>query len=252
MAAPARETREVQDALERAARRIPVAARRKRAEYVGTALVVLGLPVPGQREIAAGAFSFSEKTPAELLAIWDRVYRQTPVFEARSVALLYYETRLKRLDPAACFPVLKKWAELVDNWEHSDRLSKIYAEFLERDPRRVYPVLARWNRSKQAWLRRQSVVSLLCYANLRKTVPARDRIFPLLERLVDDEDLYVQKGLGWTLRETGKVYPVETRLFVEKHVGVLRPTAFTIALEKASRSYRDGLKARRKEYREAR
>ncbi len=243
------ETAEVHNLLEKAARGIPAPARRKRAEVYGTGLVVLGLAVPDQRRLAAAPFAFLDGNGRDVLRAWDRVYRESPVFEARSLALLYFENRFRQYPLARIWPVLRRWARSVDNWEHADRLAKIYAEFLEKDPDRVYPTLQRWNQAPGPWLRRLSVVSLLCYASLRTQPPPREKVFPLLERLVHDRNVYVQKGLGWTLRESALVYPAETRRFLEQHVDSLAPIAFTIALEKADGPLRERLKLKRKENR---
>ena len=246
------ETREVHGVLERKARGIPADTRRKRAEIYGTGLVVLGLAVPDQRKLLGHDYSFLNEDARSVLAAWNRVFTESPIFEARSLALIYYESRLKELVPAVCWPTLKKWSAGIDNWEHADRLSKIFARLLEIDPERIYPTLERWNRAKNPWLRRLSIVSLLCYAALRESVPPAARIFPMVERLIHDSDLYVQKGVGWTLREVGQVYPGETKRFVERHAADLAPAAFTSALEKAPKAFREKLKEKRKRQRTAR
>ena len=149
---------------------------------------------------------------------------------------------MKTLQPALHWPELKRWAPDIENWEHSDRFSKIFARLLELDPERVYPELQRWNRSKNAWLRRQSVVSLLCYDRIRESRPPIHKILPLIEALLADPDVYVQKGVGWALRETAHAYPEATHKFLQANITQLSSVAFSSATEKLSKSKKQKLK----------
>ncbi len=229
----------------------------KRRSIYGTQLETLGLALPALRKIHKAGFSFTRESPEPeaVLASFAEVWHESPLFESKIQPLLYYEALAthknpaRRPDVALHFPELAAWVgdprNGCDNWEHSDRFSKIFADFHERAPQIVYPVLKDWNASPNPWLRRQSVVSLLCYAFLRKRSPAKSKIFPLLRRLLDDEKIYVQKGLGWTLRETGHVYPEDTLAFLEHHLSSISATAFRAAVEKLDAKTRDRLKRSR-------
>ncbi|MCR9141293.1 MAG: DNA alkylation repair protein [bacterium] len=266
---------EVESAVIQAARRqrIPKTTAAKRRAIYNTQLEVLGLALPELRSINRAGFSFLESEPAgakasaaksrgaktaglatpadraaekSRLAAWGAVWSGSNLFEAKIQPLLYYEGRLNQLDAKIHWPVLKAWAKDIDNWEHSDRFSKIFAQLLEIAPDAVYPTLRKWNRSKMPWLRRQSIVSLLCYDNLRESRPPVRDILPLVENLLADPDVYVQKGVGWTLRETGRAYPRETLAFLNQHIRALSSVAFSAATEKISKSDKQKLKGLRK------
>ena len=258
---------EVESIVRRAARtaRIPQATAAKRRSIYGTELEVLGLALPQLRAIQRTGFSFDPfRRPARagsgakaaqplearaeraLLKAWSAVWSESRLFEAKIQPLLYYEGRLQTLDAKLHWPTLKSWAADIDNWEHSDRFSKIFAQLLENSPDLVYPTLARWNRSKLPWLRRQSIVSLLCYDNLRERRPPVRDILPLVQKLLADSDVFVQKGVGWTLRETGRAYPAETREFLRMHIRELSSIAFSAATEKLGKSEKQALKDLRK------
>jgi 3-methyladenine DNA glycosylase AlkD len=53
----------------------------------------------------------------------------------------------------------------------------------------------------------------------------------LAEKLIYDENPYVQKGAGWMLREAGKKNRVMTRDFILMHID-MKPVAFSYATEK--------------------
>jgi len=143
------------------------------------------------------------------------------------------------------WPVLREWPKTLNNWAHSDGLSDIFARCLELDKKRIYPELVKWNRSTNPWYRRQSLVSLFYYASMRKKLLPVSEVFPLIERLIKDDDYYVQKGVGWSLREAGNVYPKETLRFLREHIGDLRSYAFSAATEKLSVQDKQKLKALR-------
>jgi 3-methyladenine DNA glycosylase AlkD len=94
-------------------------------------------------------------------------------------------------------------------WEHCDDLAKIYATVVEANPSWSMPSLKKWNCSGNPWKRRQSMVSLIEYARKRTRLLPFAELIAFVEPLLDDDEDYVQKGLGWTVREIGNAYPEE-------------------------------------------
>lgn len=64
--------------------------------------------------------------------------------------------------------------------------------------------------------------------------------------LLPDKEYYVQKGVGWTLREVYNVYPNETLTWLKQDIKLLSSIAFTIAIEKMDSITVNELKAIRK------
>ncbi len=120
---------------------------------------------------------------------------------------------------------------------------------MERYPEQIYPQLKQWNTSKYSWQRRISLTSLMLYSQLRGTVPPVSKILPMIRARLNDPDAYVQKAIGWTLRECGNVYPAETKLFINKYLNQLSPSAFSYSTEKWIRSDKTPLKELRAEFR---
>ena len=117
---------------------------------------------------------------------------------------------------------------------------------LELAPEKVYRVLKAWNKDKDLWKRRQSVVSLLYYSRTKKDYLPFSKIEVLLTSLLADKEYYVQKGLGWALRELRNVYPKEAHAYLTKHIRAISPIAFTISVEKVEEKEKEKLKALRK------
>ena len=202
-----------------------------------------GLRVPEVRAVLKQPLVKDIQSSEKALDIWHYVYLNTPSYELGSLALYahQYTTLTKKQ-----FNKVKTWIKRCDSWEHSDDLSKIYADTLEANPEWVLPQLEKWNRSKNPWQRRQSVVSLLEYAQKRHQVLPFAQLMSFIEPLLDDDEYYVQKGVGWTLREVYNVYPDEMISFFTSRYLQIQPTAWSAATEKLDKKLKKDLNLRRK------
>ena len=241
--------REVTTRLEALAREHPhgnleLAARYHGADAIG--LRTLGLMVPMQRAAVREGYSFLAGSEREIARAWDEVWRQSDCYEVMAQPLFYYGQKARRGELLARWPLLRDWSPRAKCWPHADQLCGLYASILEQDPERVLPVLDRWSRGRLPWKRRLSIVSLIYYANSRSRVLPFAQLLPLIERQVDVDHVYVQKGVGWSLRELGNVYPEQTWAWLERNATRLSATAYSAAVEKRSKAERDGLKAARK------
>lgn len=215
--------------------------------YIGggqSSLRYLGLKTPNLHQTQKAGFSFSDTE--EVAQVWDYVWKSSDCFEVMSLALGWFErlakNKKRKQELKKYWALLKGWSERIDNWAHSDSLSGLYARILEQDPKLVYPTLQKWNASANPWLRRLSIVSLLYYSAQRETVLPFAKIIPLVEAQIEFDHYYVQKGVGWTLREAGNVYPKETYKFLEANIRRISPEAFTAATEKLTKTEKDRLK----------
>jgi 3-methyladenine DNA glycosylase AlkD len=215
-----------------------------RKRYMNTELDVLGLTVPQQRLVAKQSFSFVRGTERDILRVWDHVWRETNVCEIRSQALLYYGGRKKTLD-LAHWRVLKTWVDQVDNWAHSDSLADLFSHWHEAHPRSIYTVYEKWIKARHPWKRRAALTGLFYYAAMRRAYPSYENVVALLRQALDDNNVYVQKAVGWTLRECYNVYPSKTYAQLKRWAPLLDPAAWYAANEKLSAAKKRELKALR-------
>jgi 3-methyladenine DNA glycosylase AlkD len=201
-------------------------------KYIGTAYDFIGLSVPAQRQVSKDGFSFTGSEVNDQFAIWNNIYQHAAIYEGLSQPFYFLNKNKALIAPSEQWRTTKTWTQKLDNWAHSDSLSEVYAHLLEIFPDQVYEQLQNWTKSSNPWERRQSVVALLYYSKLRKNyLPVKmllNRVSPLLAV----KDYYVQKGIGWTLREIGNLYPEESLRFILTHCKTLSPVAFTSAIEK--------------------
>lgn len=164
-------------------------------------------------------------------------------------SIFFCDNYIKTTDKEKFWKEIVHWIKRIDNWAHSDCLTHYYAALLEEIPELVYPQLQKWNCSNKPWERRQSVLSLLDYARFRKIKLPFKKIIVLVENILNDENYFVQKGIGWCLRETYIVYPKETYSFLIENHKRITATAFSSAGEKLSADKKEKLKSLRKKSR---
>lgn len=199
------------------------------------------------RKASKHSYSFSEKCFAEQLAIWNSIWKRGNNSWLRVHAFFFLERNINNVDALKqMWPVVVKWQDDVDDWGLCDALAKIYTNILVALPDEVYAQLKKWNRDNNLWKRRQSVVSLLYYSRTKRKHLPFEKIILLIMPLIDDKEYYVQKGVGWALRELWTVYPNKTLSFLKKNIKIISPIAFTIAIEKLRASGKKTLKALRK------
>ncbi len=203
--------------------------------------------VPTHRRESKRGYSFSALPFAGQLAIWDEVWRTENNFWLRLHAYFFLERHIKNeAELKEMWPVIVRWQDYVDDWGLCDALAKIYTKILVVLPKEVYEQLKKWNTDENLWKRRQSLVSLLYYSRTKKLHPSFDQVRQLLIPLLADKEYYVQKGVGWTLRELHTVYPAETLAWLKQDIKLLSSIAFTIAIEQMDTVTVNEIKALRK------
>jgi len=213
----------------------------------GSSIEHLGISFPALRKRVKKGFSFYDLPADKVLAIWDRLWRTSPYGEVLFAALEYYDPLVRKRVPPSLWPVVRHWHARVDNWCHSDGLSSLYSWILASEPDSVYPLLKEWNRTEDQWLRRISLVSLIHYSGKNAVFVPLARALPLVTTCLQDEREYVQKAVGWVLREMGHVYPDEVRAYLLEHITTISAVALRRAVERRSRGVRAELSALRQD-----
>ncbi len=203
----------------------------------------IGIAVPKIRAELRGDLSFLGETEKEILKYWDKVWKESSYFESMSLAIYYYQHRsLSKSE----FGKLKTWINRCSCWEHSDDLSKIYAQVVESNPDWILPTYRKWNKAKCPWKRRQSIVGLLEYTNKRKKILPFNELISFIHPLLSDREYYVQKGVGWTLREIYNAYPSKTLKFLNKNLFNISSIAYSAATEKLDKKTKSEMNSKRK------
>jgi 3-methyladenine DNA glycosylase AlkD len=180
------------------------------------------------------------------LQIWNEIWQTSQSYEVLSQAELFVEYHIKNIKPEILWPILQTWVKRIDNWAHSDSLSSFYSKIFLVFPHDVYSQLLSWSDSENLWERRQSVVVIACIMRNKKALLSFEESTDSIENLLSDKEYYVQKGIGWALREICRHYPEEQMQFLFKNASQMSSTAFATATEKIDAIEKENLKIMRK------
>jgi 3-methyladenine DNA glycosylase AlkD len=140
--------------------------------------------------------------PALLLDVAERLFTGA-VLEEKALAVTMLAPSLRRFGSAE-FARFERWLGKVSSWADHDALTMyLIGPMMAAGPARAQRPLV-WAASPNRWRRRAAAVSLI--HGIR-----RGRFYgeaaAVTDRLLDDRDDMVQKGLGWLLREWAKHDP---------------------------------------------
>lgn len=198
----------------------------------GSALPHLGIGMPALRARVKQGFSFSSHPEAEVLAIWDALWRTSPYADVLFAALETLAPIVRKRAPPALWHTVRPWSERIDNWCLSDALSAVYSRLLEAQFNLVYPQLQAWNAAPSPWLRRLSLTSLIHYSGKHAVFLTPQQMLPLAEHCVTDHRKVVELALGWVLRELGHAHPDAVTGFLERHAAAMSARALARAVER--------------------
>jgi 3-methyladenine DNA glycosylase AlkD len=136
----------------------------------------------------------------------------------------------------------KRWlaSNQSANWATTDAIcGRLVGPLLVR-----YPALAdrmrAWARDRNLWVRRASIVSLI---PLVRTGRGLGLAFAIARTLHRDEHDLIQKAVGWTLREAGKVDPGRLERYLRANGPTIPRTTVRYAVERFSPEKRRALLA---------
>jgi 3-methyladenine DNA glycosylase AlkD len=186
--------------------------------YLKSSLLHLGVDAAGVRAVAKQVLErHPSLTNDQLLAFVGDAFcppdGQVSVYEHRAVAVGMLERRVRSLEPrhldsiVLMFPVAATWA-LVD-WIST----KVVGPVLLRHPD-PKGLLESWASHPDIWVRRASLLSPLDH--LRSGKGDLTLFFGIAERLIDEKSFWIQKAIGWVLRDCSRKRPREIRLFAER------------------------------------
>lgn len=161
-------------------------------------------------------------------ALW-----QTDIYEARvAAAKLLTQARI-RPDDTSAWELIAAWTPDFDSWAIADHACMAGQKRLIADPARLDAVET-WITSDHMWTRRAAFVSTLPWTKQNHPKPAeieaRDRILGWATSLSTDHQWFIQKAIGWWLRELSKHDAARTTAFIDAHGDKMKPFAVKEAL----------------------
>lgn len=175
----------------------------------------LGVKTPARRK-AAKAF-FKKHGGADIDWRFVRQAWEHPFREMQYAALDYLETRKNLLRPGD-LPQLKKLAQTKSWWDTIDFLDRLAGGIIAGFPE-TRPVILQWSRDEDIWLRRLAIDHQL----LRKDQTDQHLLEQILVNNLNQTEFFINKAIGWALRDYSKTNPVWVKNFIRQHHGKMAP-----------------------------
>jgi 3-methyladenine DNA glycosylase AlkD len=159
-----------------------------------------------------------------MLALWRGAKFREERYAALDIARIGRRSRALARS-LAMLPVLEEMITRGTWWDLVDDISgDALASLLQAFPRQLKPLLRRWARGDDLWLRRAAI---LCQ---RKLGPADfdakllyDTILPSIGQGRFADEFFIRKGIGWALRERSYAAPHEVAAFCREYASALSP-----------------------------
>jgi 3-methyladenine DNA glycosylase AlkD len=137
--------------------------------------------------------------------LWD-----WPEREYQYLALTLLDKSQKRLTPD--FLPLLEWLITTKSWwDTVDAIaSHNVGQLLRQYPDSRDRTLTPWRQSENIWLRRTAILFQLSY----KTATDADLLFAIATENRESSEFFIQKAIGWALREYSKTAPDAVQTFV--------------------------------------
>ena len=145
--------------------------------------------------------------PQVIDELWSLPQRE---FQLVAVDLLI---KLKASLPLSMAEVLAQCITTKSWWDTVDLLAThVAGSFYRRFPTEFDKYLEEWRYSDNLWLRRTTLLYQLKY----KDKTDSKRLFELIKYNQNDADFFIQKAIGWVLREYSKTAPQLVTEFIEQ------------------------------------
>jgi len=116
----------------------------------------------------------------------------------------------------------KSWWDSVDHIA-SEWLSDYFKQF----PEQIIPVTDKWNQSSNIWLQRSSIMFQKAYKKNTNT----ELLSKYILHCKNSKEFFIQKAIGWALREYYKTDPLWVKKFVQQYQHELSPLSKREALK---------------------
>ena len=179
-------------------------------KYMRDRFEFLGLKSPRRRELLKAFVAEYGLPPVEGL---DEIMRELwawPQREYQYTALDLLDRRQKKLTPDDVglledLIVTKSWWDTVDllATHGVGRLFALYPEIRDEP-------IGRWRASDDFWLRRTTLLFQLSYKNETD----EELLYALIRENLESKEFFIQKAIGWALREYSKTNGASVQAFV--------------------------------------
>ncbi|RLQ93436.1 DNA alkylation repair protein [Falsibacillus albus] len=181
-------------------------------KYMKNHFPFLGIKTPERKQILKDFWKETEihKAPFDrdfLIAMWEKDER-----EYQYIALDYYGKYIKKR-PKTDIDLIKYLLTHKSWWDTVDPLASNFAGPLAKNHPDLKETLKEWAKDDNMWLRRTAILFQLRY----KSETDEKFLYETILKNNQSKEFFIQKAIGWALREYSKTNPDSVRSFIEGH-----------------------------------
>ncbi|MDQ1000108.1 3-methyladenine DNA glycosylase AlkD [Neobacillus niacini] len=140
-----------------------------------------------------------------VIGLWEKDER-----EYQYTAITYMGKFIKKL-PKDIFPFLERLITTKSWWDSVDSIAPLVGELAQKYPEVIEETIDSWSVHDNFWLRRTAILFQLKY----KQQTNEDLLYDYIVKNADSKEFFIQKAIGWALREYSKTNPVSVKAFME-------------------------------------
>lgn len=187
----------------------------KMSAYMKNLFPFLGIPKPKLAATIKPFLRDTKKLPIDwtfINACWDKPYREAQYVAIEYIMLHQKELQKDDIENLKTLITTKSW------WETVDSLDGACGTLVEKYPELKLTMLD-WSQSDNIWLRRVAIDFQQKYKEKTDTA--------LLEKILvnnlNSDEFFINKAIGWSLRDYSKIDAGWVRDFLEKYKDGLSP-----------------------------
>lgn len=179
-------------------------------KYMKDHLPFLGIKSPLRKELEKQFFKETEilKKPFDqdfVKGLWDKDER-----EYHYTAITYIGKFIKKL-PKHVVSFLEELITTKSWWDSVDSIAPLVGELARKYPEIIEETINGWSVHDNVWLRRTAILFQLKY----KYETNEDLLYDYIVKNADSKEFFIQKAIGWALREYSKTNSESVKTFIE-------------------------------------
>ncbi len=193
-------------------------------KYMKNKFEFLGIKTPIRNDILKYHFKTYGKPEKPKMNAYVKYLWNLPEREFQYVAVTLYEKIMKQFIPEDII-ILEYMIENKSWWDSVDSIIRLHKPFFTKFPELIPGNTEKWLADNNIWFQRSA---LLFQLNFGKDID-KERMFSYILKLKDSKEFFIQKAIGWILRQYSKTHPDEVLRFV--HSTELKPLSKREALK---------------------
>lgn len=177
-----------------------------------------GIKTPERRDLTKEFLKESGLPPAELVQpvikeLWELPQRE---YQYCAVGMLEKVMKSQTSLPTTLQEMIEFFEYLITTkswWDTVDSIAiRVVGMFFSKYPEFIKPCTEKWIQSGNIWLQRTAILFQLEY----KDKTDETLLFNTIRQLTHSNEFFIQKAIGWALREYSKTFPQRVSEFVQQ------------------------------------